>query len=351
MNATSPAAVLRVVAYLSAWFSLITPSQSLAGATFRATGVVPSVYRQAFSRAQGTWGEAELLRPGMRLNPEDRLISKGSGMANIICENGSYLFRKRDLTQVVSFCQAQRSSPVQAILGSQNETIPYLIEPRATLVRGPQVTVRWNPVAGVQRYQLWLMRLRDRRVLWETQVIKATNTTLPAQLGLVAGETYRLVVEAENGSSSQLEPSSAKLSFSLLSQAENGQLSKDLEEIRSLRSSKDPSPSLVLLEAGALEQRGLLAEAISLLERQERLSQSLEGQLQLGRLNGLQGLNQRAQSHFRRAAQLAKAVGDDAAKQDAEDGEKLARRLADAACATARLRPRQDGVCDLPSQP
>jgi len=307
------------------------------------------VFRQPFSRAKGTWGEAELLRPGLRLNPEDRLISKDSGIANIICENGSFLFRKRDLTQVVSFCQEQRSSPVQAIVGSQNEFIPYLLEPRATMVRGPEVTVRWNPVAGARRYQLWLMRMRDRRVLWETEASKATNVALAAQLGLVAGETYRLVVEADNGSSSQLEPLSAKLSFSLLTEAENQQLNKDLEQIRSLRSSKEPSRSLVLLEAGALEQRGLLAEAISLLERQERLSQSLEGQLQLGRLNSLQGLNQRAQAHFRRAAQLAKAVADADGKQDAEDGEKLARRLADAACATGGLRPRQDGVCVPPS--
>jgi hypothetical protein len=188
-------------------------------------------------------------------------------------------------------------------------------------------------------------------LLWETEVIKATNAILPAQLGLLAGETYRLVVEAENGSSSQLEPLSATLSFSLLPQAESQQLNNDLNEIRSLRSAKAPSQSLVLLEAGALEQRGLLAEAISLLERKERLSQSLEGQLQLGRLNSLQGLNQRAQAHFRRAAQLAKAVADADAKQDAEDGEKLARRLADAACATGGLRARQDGVCVPSSQP
>jgi hypothetical protein len=351
MNAASPATVLRALAYLSAWLSLVAPNQSLAGATFRATGVAPLVFRQAFSRAQGTWGEAQLLRPGMRLNPEDRLISKDNGIANIICENGSFLFRKRDLTQVLSFCQAQRSSPVQAIVGSQNDSIPYLLEPRATMVRGPEVTVRWNPVAGVRRYQLWLVRLRDRRLLWETEVIKATNAILPAQLGLLAGETYRLVVEAENGSSSQLEPLSATLSFSLLPQAESQQLNNDLNEIRSLRSAKAPSQSLVLLEAGALEQRGLLAEAISLLERKERLSQSLEGQLQLGRLNSLQGLNQRAQAHFRRAAQLAKAVADADAKQDAEDGEKLARRLADAACATGGLRARQDGVCVPSSQP
>lgn len=351
MNAASPAAALRVVAHLLAFLSLVAPSQLLAGTTYRTTGVMPSVYRQAFSRSRGTWGEAELLRPGMRLNPEDRLISKGSGTANIICDSGSYLFRKRDLTQVSSFCQSQRSSPVQALPGSQDSAIPYLLEPRATLVRGPEVTVRWNPVAGVHRYQLWLMRLRDRRLLWETQVIQATKATLPAQLGLVAGETYRLVVEADNGSSSQLEPSNANLTFSLLSQAENQQLSKELDQIRSLRSPQDLSQNILFLEAGALEQRGLLAEAISLLERQEGRSQSLEGQLQLGRLNSLQGLNQRAQAHFRRAAQLASAVGDNDARQDAQDGETLARRLAAAACSSAGLRPSPTGACVPSSQP
>ncbi|MFN6134434.1 MAG: hypothetical protein ACK46L_16290 [Synechococcaceae cyanobacterium] len=229
-------------------------------------------------------------------------------------------------------------------------SIPYLLEPRASLVRRAQATVRWNPVAGVRSYQLWLVRLRDRRLLWGTQITGATSTLLPAQLGLEAGESYRLVVEADNGSSSQLEPASAKLSFGVLSQAEERQLAKDLEEIRALRSPKIAPQSLALLEAGALEQRGLLAEAISLLERQERQGSSLEGQLQLGRLSSLQGLNQQARQHYQRAVQLAKAAGDDEAQRDARDGELLAGRLG-AACDPVALRSSQNGACALRSQP
>ncbi|MEB3362154.1 MAG: hypothetical protein VKI42_08545 [Synechococcaceae cyanobacterium] len=260
------------------------------------------------------------------------------------------MFRKRDLTQVSSFCQSQRAAPVQAIPGRQDASIPYLLEPRATLIRGRDVKVRWNPVAGVRGYQLWLVRARDRRLLWGSPVMQGTSTTLPAQLGLVAGESYRLVVEADNGTSSQLEPSTAKLRFGVLPPAEAIQLSQDLAEIRALRSPNIPTQSLVLLEAGALEQRGLLAEAISLLDQQERQEQSLEGQLQLGRLSSLQGLNQQAQEHFRRAALLAKVAGDAEAQREAQDGETLAERLA-TSCGLGALGSTQTGACALPSTP
>lgn len=322
-------ACFRWLSCLAAGLSIVAPAALLGRTTHRATAVVPSVYRQAFSKSQSSWGADALLQQGMRINPEDRLISKGNGMATIICENGSYLFRKRSYTQVSSFCQAQRAAPIQALPGHQDAAIPYLLEPRATLVRGPEVMVRWNPVAGVRRYQIWLVRLRDQRLLWGAQVLDAAHTTLPARLALVPGESYRLVVEAENGSSTQLDPSNVQLGFGLLPKTELRQLEQDWAEIQSLRAQKISPQSLALLEAGVLEQRGLLAEAISLLTRQERQGLSQEGQLQLGRLTSLQGLNQRAQEHFRQAARLARAAGDDDSNREAQEGEELASRLAD----------------------
>ncbi len=315
---------------LGASLGIFVPSKLNAMPTHRTSAVVPSVYRQAFSKGQSSWGRDALLQQGIRLSPEDRLISKGSGIATIICYHGSYVFKKKNYTQVSSFCQAQRVAPIQALPGSQDSSIPYLLEPRATLVRGPDVMVRWNPVAGVRRYQIWLLRQRDRRLLWGTQVQDDAYAILPSQLGLVPGEAYRLVIEADNGSSSQLEPSNVLMQFSLLPPAETQQLELDRSEIRALRTQPISANSLVILEAAALEQRGLIAEAIALLDQQERQQQSLEGQLQLGRLTSLQGLNQQAQVHFHQAALLAQAAGDNEAGLQAQTGAKLASRLAEA---------------------
>ena len=329
--------------------SLVLPTGALAGSAFRTTTVVPSVYRQAFSRSQAKWGSDSLLQQGIRLNGEDRLISKGNGMATILCESGSFLFKKKNYTQVSSFCQAQRAAPVQAIPGSQDRNIPFLLAPRVTLVRSPQIAIRWNPVAGVQHYQLWLIRLRDRQLLWGTQVVDTAHTTLPDTLTLEPGESYRLVVEANNGTSSQLEPASAKWRFGLLPQAEAKLLQRDLEEIRSLRSTGVPNQSLALLEATALEQRGLVAESMAVLARQEQQGQSLEGQLQLGRLANLQGLNQQAAAHYEQAAELAQTAGDDAAGAVALAGKTLSDHLA--SCAMLNSRYPKASTCTLPSPP
>jgi hypothetical protein len=319
---------LRWAISLGAGFGMFVPSALQAMPAYRTMVVVPSVYRQAFSKSQSSWGRDALLQQGMRLGPEDRLISKGSGIATIICNHGAYIFKKKNYTQVSSFCQAQRVAPVLALPGSQDASIPYLLEPRTTLVRGPGVMVRWNPVAGVRRYQIWLLRQRDRRLLWGTQVQDDAYAIVPAQLGLVPGEWYQLVIEAENGTSSQLEPANALLRFGLISTSEAYQLELDRSGIRALRTQPISTQSLVLLEAAALEQRGLVAEAIALLERQERQDRSLEGQLQLGRLTSLQGLNQQAQVHFHQAALLAQAAGDHEASLQAQAAAKLASRLA-----------------------
>ena len=308
------------------FFSLLKPAPVLAN-KLKVITVVQPLYRQAFNSVQRRWEDDALLSRGTRLNPEDRLIRKGRGMASILCQSGAQNFKTSDYVTVSSFCESQRAAPVQAIIGAQDPSLPYLLEPRISLVRGPTPTVRWNPVPGVRSYRLWLVRLRDRQLLWGP-VIDSSRINLPAHLNLMAGESYQLVVEADNGTSSRLEPLSARLRFGVLPSAEAQQLEHDLAEIRSLRGPGVTPQSLVLLEASALEQRGLVAEAISLLDQQERQNPSLEGQLQLGRLASLQGLNQLAQNHFRQANALASQGGDAEGGREAREGEQRADRLA-----------------------
>ncbi len=339
---------LFVVSCFAFFFGLMAPAPGLASQV-KVITVVQPIYRQAFNPVLRRWEGDALLNRSTRLSPEDRLISKGRGMATILCQSGAQNFKISDYVTVSSFCKSQRAAPVQAISGAQDPSLPYLLEPRLGLVRGPTPTVRWNPVPGVRRYRLWLVRLRDRQLLWGP-VIDSSRINLPAQLNLMAGESYQLVVEADNGISSRLEPLSTRLRFGVLPSAEVQQLEHDLAEIRSLRGPGVTPQSLVLLEAGALEQRGLVAEAISLLDQQERQNPSLEGQLQLGRLASLQGLNQLAQNHFRQATALASQVGDGEGGREAREGEQRAVRLA----ATAREgtgRRSQDAEPTTPTAP
>lgn len=310
--------------------NLLAPLPTLAN-TFKVTSVVPSVYRQTYNTGQRRWADDVLLDRGVRLSPEDRLISKGRGTATINCQSGAQIFKSFDYVRVSSFCQSQRAAPVLAIPGSQDPSLPYLLEPRLGLVRGPTPTLRWNPVAGVSRYVIRLFRSGDPRPLWNGTVADASRITLPARANLVVGESYHLVVEADKDTSSRLEPLSAALRFGVLPASEVQQLEVDLAEIRSLSGPGITPQTLMLLEAAALEQRGLITEAFALLNQQESQKPTLEGQLQLGRLASLQGLNQQAQRHFRQAVALARQTGDGEAGHEALEGEQRALRLVTAA--------------------
>ena len=161
--------------------NVLAPLPSLAN-TLKVTSVVPSVYRQTYNTSQRRWADDVLLDRGVRLSPEDRLISKGRGTATINCQSGAQIFKSFDYVIVSSFCQSQRAAPVHAIPGSQDPSLPYLLEPRIGLVRGPTPTLRWNPVAGASRYVIRLFRSGDPRPLWNGTVADASRITLPARV-------------------------------------------------------------------------------------------------------------------------------------------------------------------------
>ena len=258
-------------------------------------------------------------------------------IASILCpveaqsRNSSYNIR------IQSYCQKQRTLR-NPIPGAQDPSLPYLLTPRLGLVRGPTPTVRWNPVAGVRRYQLWLVRQGDRKVVWGTK-IEASSITLPAQPELMPGEVYQLVVETDNGTSSRMEACSAILNFSVLRRGDKAyqNLEQELAEIRSQRGQGSSPQTLALQEAVALFNRSLNAEALELLKQHEYQNPSLQGQFLLGELANSQGLNQQAQGYFSRAATLATQAGNAEAVAEASKSADRARALTDQA---------RQGICD-----
>ncbi len=257
-------------------------------------------------------------------------VIPSKNVASILCRPIETLSSKSSINvRLASFCVNTRS-PLKPISGAQDPSLPYLLAPRLGRVSGPTPTVRWNPVPGVRRYQLWLIRQRDRQVVWGTTV-EASRITLPAKLNLMPGEIYQVVVEADNGTSSRKEPCSGGLNFGVLTLAEAKELEKELVTIRSQRGPGVTPQVLALLEAQALSNLKLKAEAFHLLKQLEHQNPSLQGQLLLGELANSQGLNEQARGYFSQAASLATLAGDTEGSREASEGLDLARAIAEQA--------------------
>lgn len=206
----------------------------------------------------------------------------------------------------------------EGLPGGGDPAIPYLLEPRATTVAGGRIPVRWNGVAGVNGYQVWLVRPRDRRLLWGQRVSNATQTLLPAELGLVPGESYLIVIEADDGSSSQLDGPADQLGIRVATAAELDRLSRQLTSLP--RSRLHPEAAL-LLQADVQRSNGFLAAAIGSLEEGLRGQRpSLPLLLDLGQLYSRVGLNRLAAERYQQAAAMAAAAGDIEGLEEARSG-------------------------------
>ena len=202
--------------------------------------------------------------------------------------------------------------------GGADTNLPYLIEPRATAVQGAPVLVRWNPVAGVNGYQVWLLRQRDQRLLWGQRVENGSSTVLPKSVNLISGESYLVVVEADNGTSSQLDAGATGQVFRRISPVEEQTLARDGEEVA--LQGRDPEAT-ALLQADQFSQVELYAAAIRRLEQHlNEHNASVAVLLEVGRLYSRVGLNQLAYKRFQRAGALAGSSADQQALLEAQAG-------------------------------
>lgn len=329
---TAPQKLFGITSRLTALLFIALTHSSALAQDLRVKSVFPPVYRHGYNSNSESWGQSSKLVRGMHLHIKDRIQSEG-GTAIILCPSGEQKFKSLDLVQVATWCQARRSGPLRTIPGGQTDSsVPFLLEPRIGLVRSQTPTVRWNRVPGAKSYTISVFRLQETMPFWTSKPVSTVSITLPAELKLEAGEDYRLVVEADSGMSSTRELSSKLLHFGILPNAEAQLLKQELSEVNSRRAMGGVTPlDLVLMEAFELEQRDLITEAFSLLNRHEKEEPSLQGQLELGRLASLQGLNTQARIHFARAAALANQSGDGLSLREAREGEQRASSLVEAA--------------------
>ena len=274
---------------------------------------------------QGWTPSQAVRRRGLSLVSQDRIEVKLGAEALVRCtsqgrrlwtvESGGPFPVSRGCGTDTVLRQALRT---EELPGGGNPRIPYLITPRATSWRGTPVLLRWNPVEGVRGYQVWLLRQRDQRLLWGVHVENTSSTLLPAGVSLIPGEHYRVVVEADDGSSSVLDSGADRQTFRLATAAELSALER--QRSRLPQTGLDPE-AVALLEADLLSQYDLLDEAITTLERHlSREGPRLGVLLELGHLYGRIGLNKRSAERFREAASLASAGDIQEALAEAQAG-------------------------------
>jgi hypothetical protein len=278
-------------------------------------------------QSQG-WAPAEpVRRRGMAVVSQDRIEVKNSSQALVRCASSS---NRLWTVETGGPFPVSRGCGIDTVLrlagrpegrpGGADPRLPFLIEPRATMVEGGQLPVRWNPVAGVNGYQVWLLRQRDQRLLWGSRVENGSSTLLPASVTLTPGESYLVVVEADNGSSSQLDAGAASQAFRRTSLLEDQTLARQRAALP--LQGRDPEAT-ALLQADLLSQAGLYAAAISRLEQQlGQRKASVPVLLELGQLYSRVGLNKLAYQSFLQASTLAGA--DPEALAEAQTGSRLA---------------------------
>ncbi len=191
--------------------------------------------------------------------------------------------------------------------GGHNSAIPYVISPRRTFVRSDQVKLRWNPVDGASRYSVRLVRQRDKAVIWE-QEVRGTEINYLGNPSLELGEEYLLVIESNNGQSSQLDEGANLSGFKLLSPDAMQQVKAEIQAIAQQQLS---SSAKTLAVADIYIREELLSEAIATLESLAKTRSKIIAVYQnLGDLYRYVGLNLLAQSRYQQAISEATANQD-----------------------------------------
>ena len=155
------------------------------------------------------WLRFQQANVGVTLHLRDRLWIR-EGSATLQCANGSQLPVPVGPSSVVNHCGSGavnpyglRGSPIvdnlDVLPGGSDPQIPYIISPRRTWIFTTQPVLRWNPVPGATRYTA---KILGPGVNWSTEV-STTQVTYPGEPPLKPGETYLLLVETDNGRSSQ----------------------------------------------------------------------------------------------------------------------------------------------------
>ncbi|MGL5796561.1 MAG: tetratricopeptide repeat protein [Waterburya sp.] len=182
-----------------------------------------------------------------------------------------------------------------------NKSIPYVISPRNTFLDTRKPTIRWNKVLGASSYTVKIVR--DSEVVW-TEKVEGTEFKSSDNLPLEAGIVYSVIVESDNGQSSEMDSNKSQVKFQVLDEQEIRNVSDKVTQVKEQRLS-DEDETLRLVDI--YREHGLNAKAIRILERKSNNSiQSTEIYLEFGNFYQTVGLYLLAQKQYQTSLDIIK---------------------------------------------
>ena len=201
-------------------------------------------------------------------------------------------------------CKLFGVTPLVSSTRSSDQSIPYIISPRNTALLNDRPVLRWNAVPGASRYTV---QVRGGGLDWQTETTD-TEIVYPGNPPLQQGQRYLVVVETDQGASSE-EEQGVNLVFKVLDD-------EKADEVRA--------------KAAQLSQQGLSTEAeklaLATLYRDYRLnaagielleelvdqgSQTIAVYQILGEFYYQIGLSELARKRYSKALDLAKQSGEE----------------------------------------
>jgi tetratricopeptide (TPR) repeat protein len=256
------------------------------------------------------------------LNPSDQLQLGAGASATVMCDNLKvWVVPAKKVSLVSDGCGSgppivTRPNSRRSASRAPNETIPYIISPRNTALLTDRPILRWNAVPGATRYKV---RVQDAGLTldWQTETSN-TQIEYPAdQPPLQPGSNYSLIVETEQGNSSDKEEG-IDLSFTVLDTQKAESVRTEVAKFKQLKLIQE-AEGLAL--AYLYQGYDLKAEAIELLEGLvKRGSQTTAVYQILGDLYLQVGLSQQAKTSYLKALELAKQKEDLEGQAEAKVG-------------------------------
>ncbi len=211
------------------------------------------------------WNDFHPTAFGVSLQRGDLLRVQGGAQATILCDNlNTWTVPAGAAPSGLNGCP-RPEEPFLVRQGGRiistrggDPTVPYIISPRSTKLFSNTPTLRWNDTGSAS----YIVTIRGGDFNWSQEGVTGTALIYPGQPALEPGVSYLLVVEDENGKSSQDEGRKG-LGFEVLVDSEAQPVQTSVERITELGLS-DEAETLALAQFYA--GHGLITEAVEILE-------------------------------------------------------------------------------------
>jgi len=201
---------------------------------------------------------------------------------------------------------ARGESQLGSTRGGTDPAIPYIISPRKTRLLDDRPLLSWNEIPGASSYAVQVKDTNTGQIIWETMVA-GSDLPYPGEPPLESGVTYLLIVEADNGRSSQDEGVPG-LGFSLLDEGDAQRVRAAAAQVGGLQL-HDEAQALAL--AQIYTAHGVIAEAMGILEPLAQAGSRAGAVYRtLGDLYQHVGLSLDAEARYLTAVELAEAAED-----------------------------------------